>query len=348
LPLSALISLFCAVTVFASGADTVVTLGYLNGTYASQLETSFTQRLSGLDASYQSALAKLGSQSGGDPAAAGWNAADAFRTVIYPRAGETVTLSAGSGLMWYSGAGSANRMLLDVTAGAELAAGGALTAGHRYLAEQETVVTASASSSCAAQGLWKSNATGTPPPTSPFSDVPVGEWYFEPVLYVVERSLFNGTGDGAFSPMGTMDRAMLVTVLYRLAGQPEVSGENPFTDVKDGQWYTKAIIWAVRSGIVTGATPTTFQPDTPVSREQIALQFYRFAASRGLNVSQRADLTAYTDHTLVSGYARDSLSWAVGAGLFQGAGGKLNPGSSATRCEVAVLFQRLDQLLSGA
>lgn len=336
--------LLCAASALGSGESTIVTLSYLNGSYAGQLGRTFAQALSGLDGVCEAALSRLGGQDGGDTDVSGYSSSDTFATTLYPLAGETVTLGALSGLMWYSGSGFAAGPLLDVTDGAELPALGALKAGHRYLCEAETVITASTSASCAVQGLWRTTATGSPPL---FSDVAVGEWYYEGVRYVVERSLFNGTGAGRFSPMTTMDRSMLVTVLYRLAGQPEVTGANPFTDVEPGLWYTSAVIWAAQAGIVTGTPASAFRPDSPVTREQIAVMFQRFAAYIGRDTSQRADLTGYSDCASVSGYAEQSLQWAVGAGLFQGSAGRLNPGGSAMRCEVATLFQRLDALLYG-
>ncbi len=342
--LTLLAVLLCAASALGSGGNTVVTLSYLSGTYAGQLSRTFTQALSALDGVYEAALSRLDGRDGQGAELSGYSSSDTFDTVLYPLAGETVTLGALSGLMWYSGAGFAAGPLLDVTDGAELPAFGALKAGHRYLCEQETVVTASSAASCAVQGLWRTTATGAPPL---FSDVALGEWYYESVRYVVERSLFNGTGEGRFSPMTTMDRSMLVTVLYRLAGQPEVTGANPFTDVGPGLWYTDAVVWAAQAGIVTGTPASAFHPDSPVTREQIAVMFHRFAAYLGRDTSRRADLSGYSDYAGVSGYAVQSLQWAVGEGLFQGSGGRLNPGGSAMRCEVATLFQRLDALISG-
>lgn len=136
-------------------------------------------------------------------------------------------MAAGSGLMWYSGSATTSVALVDVTAGSELPAGASLTAGHRYLAETEAVITASASSSCAAEGLWRTTATGTAPVQSPFRDVANSDWFFDPVMYVVERGLFQGTSGTTFEPMSTMSRSMLVTVLYRLAGQPGGDRDQP-------------------------------------------------------------------------------------------------------------------------
>jgi len=345
LALAALVAAACAVSAFGSGGRTLVTLSYLNGTYASQLRARFTSALSALEASCQTAITRLNGQSA---ASSAWSGSGQFRPA-YPRRGETAVLSEGSGLFWQAGTGTADKVLVDVTDGAELAAGRALAEGHRYLALESTVVTASSDAACALEGYWRTNATGTEPPRALFTDVPVGSWFYEPVRFVVEHNLFNGTGDGKFSPMGGMDRAMLVTVLYRMAGQPAVSGRNPFTDVKDSAWYASAVLWAAQAGLLAGiADDTAFQPTTPITREQIAVMFYRFAARAGCNVSTRGDLGGYADSASITPFAVESLQWAVGTGLFQGADGKLNPKAGAMRCEVATLFQRLNQMLPSA
>ncbi len=331
--------------VFSSGQNTVITLSYLNGTFASQLTDTLRSSLEALDEVYDAAVDKLEEQTGQDLSGSGWTSTDAFQAV-YPLSGETVTLAAGSGLMWYSGSATASAPLVDVTAGTELAAGSPLTAGHRYLAETEAVVTAASSSSCAAEGLWRTTATGTAPVQSPFRDVANSAWYFDAVMYVVERGLFQGTSDTTFAPTDTMSRSMLVTVLYRLAGQPAVSGDIPFSDVPAGTWYTDAVLWASQTGIVTGTSATTFAPDVAVSREQIAVMLHRYCNYFGHDGSARADVSSFSDSGSISSFASDSVSWAVAEGLLQGADGRLSPTSSATRCEVATLLQRFDLWLS--
>ena len=339
----AAVAAVCAFS-FASGQNTLVSLNYLNNTYAGQLTNTLRTGLAGLDAVYEAAVAKRNGQTDGqtDPS---WTATDSIR-MVYPRSGETVTLSAGSGLLWVSGSGSASVMLLDVTAGEELAAGGALKAGHRYLAEEEAVVTASSSAACGAEGLWRTTATGTAPVESPFTDVAIGAWYYDSVMYVVEHKLFTGTGANTFSPTANMNRAMLVTVLYRLAGSPAVSGSMPFADTAEGQWYSNAVLWASQTGIVTGTGADTFSPNQSVTREQIAVMLRRYAAYYGYDTSAAADLSGYSDAGKISGFARDGVSWAVAEGLIKGSGNKLSPKNSASRAEVATLLQRYSGWLS--
>ena len=349
-------SLLLALTVLAAGAvsalassnadKTVVTLSYLNGTYSSQLRQQFTSLLSPLDSAYAAAVKRLNDKTGTQSGNRSWTTSAAF-VPLYPLAGESVTLSAGSGLLWQSGQGSASAALVDVTSGEELAAGQALTAGHRYLAEEETVVTASSSAVCGAEGLWRTTATGTAPVESPFTDVVTGAWYYDSVMYVVEHKLFTGTGANTFSPTANMNRAMLVTVLYRLAGSPAVSGSMPFTDAAEGQWYSNAVIWASQTGIVTGTGADTFSPDQSVTREQIAVMLRRYAAYYGYDTSAAADLSGYSDAGKISGFAQDGVSWAVAEGLIKGSGNKLSPKNSASRAEVATLLQRYSGWLSG-
>ena len=330
---------------FSSGRSTVISLSYLNNTYAVQLADSLRSALDALDQCYDQALEALADRTGQDQPKEGWTATSAFQP-LYPLAGETVTLSAGSGLMWYSGTASASAPLVDVTAGAELPAGGALTAGHRYLAEQGAVITATASSSCATEGLWQTTATGTAPVQSPFRDVSNGDWFFDAVMYVVERGLFQGTSETTFAPADTMDRSMLVTVLHRLAGLPAVSGDLSFSDVPAGSWYTDAVLWAAQTGITGGTGDGAFSPTAPISREQIVVMLCRYCAYFGYDTSARADLSGFADQDSISSFARDSVSWAVAVGLLQGSENHLTPTNSATRCEVATMLQRFDQLLA--
>lgn len=163
LPALALLILVCASAAFSSGSDIAVTLSYLNGTYRQQLTEELTGDLAPLDAACQSALDALAEKTG--QGGAGWTSTDTFQA-LYPGPGETVTLSAGSGLMWYIGLGTADAPLIDVTAGTELPAGGSLQAGHRYLTDTGATVSAGSYASCGAQGAWRTTATGSAPPQS--------------------------------------------------------------------------------------------------------------------------------------------------------------------------------------
>ena len=177
--------------------------------------------------------------------------------------------------------------------------------------------------------------------TISYNDVTAGDWFTSDVIYVTLTGLMNGTGDG-FSPNNNINRAQLVTVLYRMAGQPEVTGENPFTDVPDGQWYTNAVLWAAENNITDGTSETTFSPNNPLTREQMATFFYRFANfEAGEPIEVTGDLSGYTDADLVADYAVDAMTWAVGEGVISGIGNNtLAPDNTASRAQMATVLTR--------
>lgn len=181
-----------------------------------------------------------------------------------------------------------------------------------------------------------------PMPTySDFTDLPADAWYRDSVTYALENGLMNGVGHGKFDPEGELTRAMLVTILYRANGSPAVdSAEHPFTDVESGLWYTDAVIWASQTGLVKGISATTFCPDDPITREQIATILFRLYQSEGNESGNGADLTVFPDRETVSPWAVDAMRWAVGNGLIKGIGGSLSPQANATRAQVATILMR--------
>lgn len=184
--------------------------------------------------------------------------------------------------------------------------------------------------------------------TLPFQDVQPGTWYSDAVRYVYANKLFRGITETKFAPDLAMSRGMLVTVLYRMAGSPDVEGMvNPFADVSQEQYYGNAVTWAAQEGLVKGMTATKFAPNNPVTREQMATILYRFAIAHNFDVSQKGDLSAYPDGNQVMPYAQDAMVWAVGSGILQGnytAGViTLSPCKSATRAQVAVVLMRFLQ-----
>ncbi len=177
--------------------------------------------------------------------------------------------------------------------------------------------------------------------TISYNDVTAGDWFTSDVIYVTLTGLMNGTGDG-FSPNNNINRAQLVTVLYRMAGQPEVTGENPFTDVPDGQWYTDAVLWAAENNITDGTSETTFSPNNPLTREDMATLLYRFADFETEEpIEITGDLSGYTDADLVADYAVDAMTWAVGEGVISGIGNNtLAPDNTASRAQMATVLTR--------
>lgn len=177
----------------------------------------------------------------------------------------------------------------------------------------------------------------------PFTDVPAGAWYYGAAAYAYNNGLFAGDSATTFAPNQTMNRAMLVTVLWSLAGKPAPKGVNTFSDVPNGEWYTNAVTWAAENSVVTGVGSGRFDPNGAVTREQAAVILYKYAQSKGYDVSARADLTAFPDAGSVSDWAQDALAWANATGLIQGTvyGSKtiLDPQGSASRAQVAAILR---------
>lgn len=177
--------------------------------------------------------------------------------------------------------------------------------------------------------------------TVPFTDVKEGDWYYESVAYVYQQGLMTGTSDTAFSPNLTTTRGMIVTILYRMEGSPEAPGWAPFADVSQGKYYADPVAWAAWNGIVNGKSSTSFAPEEPITREQLAAILYRYAQFKGYDVSAQGDLSQFTDQAMIRAYALDAMSWANAEGLITGKGkGVLDPRGPATRAQVAAILQR--------
>ena len=174
-------------------------------------------------------------------------------------------------------------------------------------------------------------------PSAELTDVPQDAWYHTAVDFMVMHELMLGVDEGRFAPESTMTRAQLVTVLYRIAGEPETDGTHGFTDVADGMWYTDAIAWTVQSGVVNGIGDDKFDPDGYVTREQIATILFRYTKSEPVTQDK---LSAFPDADKASSYAVDALNWAVAEGLINGSDGKLLPGETATRAQAAAILTR--------
>ena len=179
---------------------------------------------------------------------------------------------------------------------------------------------------------------------NPFTDVPASHWAHDDITYVYENDLMNGTDGSLFSPESTTTRAQVVTVLYRLAGQPAADWANPFWDVPASAWFHDAVTWAWENDITGGVSSTHFGAGNAVTREQLAAFLYRYAQDQGYDTSARADLSGYSDAGLVSSYATEALSWANATGLITGTTATtLSPKGSATRAQVATILSRFCQ-----
>ena len=179
-------------------------------------------------------------------------------------------------------------------------------------------------------------------PDSPFSDVKDSDWFAEDVEFVYEEGLMQGTSTTTFSPYISTTRGMIVTILYRLEGEPTVTGSCPFTDVKSGSYYEKAITWAAANGVVEGYGNGLFGPDANITREQMAAILYRYSVLKGYDVSVGEDtnILSYNDASSISEYAIPAMQWACGEGLIQGDANNLMPAGQATRAQVAAILHR--------
>lgn len=187
--------------------------------------------------------------------------------------------------------------------------------------------------------LFTADYTQEPGMLLPFTDVSWNHWAYSAVKRVYTRGLMVGVSDTSFAPDQALSRAMLASILYRLAGEPAVTAENPFTDVPADRWYTDAVIWAAENGIVVGCGDGTFRPNAPATRAQTAVMLYAYANFAGRNTSQRADLSAFADAADVPSWALAEMQWANAAQLILGRDGKLlAPNAETTRAEMASIL----------
>ena len=183
-------------------------------------------------------------------------------------------------------------------------------------------------------------------PSTNFTDVEENGWYHTGVDFMVKNGFMNGVADDAFDVDGNLTRAQLVTILYRIAGEPESTATNPFADVADGQWYTNAVIWAYQNNVTNGVSATEFAPEENVTREQMVAFFARYAKLAGVDTTAKGDLKAFADASSVSAYAVPAMTWAVEAGLIKGVGeNKLDPTGNSTRGQVATVIVRYATLV---
>ena len=186
------------------------------------------------------------------------------------------------------------------------------------------------------------------PVGEPFLDVNEGDWFYDAVAYAYENGLMDGVGGNRFAPNSATTRAQLVTILYRMEGQPAVSGDLPFTDVESGTWYTDAILWAAQNGIVNGVNDTEFAPGNDLTREQLVTILYRYAESKGYDVSASADLAGYPDGEEIQAYAREAMAWAVAENIIRGMeDDTLKPAGNASRAQIATIFMRFCEGVAG-
>ena len=196
---------------------------------------------------------------------------------------------------------------------------------------------------------WETATEGEeqqPTETTTFTDVPADAWYASAVEYVAENGIMNGVGDNLFDPEGSLTRAMFVTMLYRMEGEPAIVAQQTFSDVASDAYYAQAVAWAHENGVVNGVSETEFDPDAPIAREQMAAMMYRTAQYHGQGFEGLyAMQLEYPDAAEISEYAVEAVMWCTMNGVFTGTdGGRFAPADDSTRAEAAAVFQRFSTL----
>lgn len=346
-----LLVLACGSYALSSG-DSLISLSYLKNTFIpdalaqgekaadAKLQSTYDAAKSTLDKLQQGYLGQESGTSG------------SYSATLQPRSwkgGDKVELSTGSGLLMVSGTAVVTHSgaFIDVTEGSEVSSGSRLTAGHRYLAGEDTSAVITVSSGAAQMGVQGSYIyTDGGGSAIPFYDVSTQDWFYTQVCYAYERGLFSGIDAAHFGPYEAMDRAMLMTVLYQLAGAPRdelLSADASFSDVSDSAWYASFVKWGAAQGITAGTGPNTFGPELKVTREQIVVLLHSFIRNYlGQAADARADLSGYQDLSKASAWATDSLAWAVAEGIVSSTSSSaltLSPQNSATRAEVAAMLR---------
>ena len=185
-------------------------------------------------------------------------------------------------------------------------------------------------------------------PSRAFPDLDTGKWYHRFVDYAIENGLMGDAGNGAFSPNGTLTRAQVITVLWRLEGEPQATNAISFTDVSDGQWYTEVIRWAVREGIMGGYDDGSFGPNNPIKWQELAAILYRYAGYKGYDVTAKGDPASFTDPAEIGGWAYEAMQWAAGKDLIRDdGGGAIHPAGNIKRCEFAATITRFMENVAG-
>lgn len=335
-----------AMAVGSGSADPMISRSYWENTYLPGLAEALRQQANEDTQSVYSAVADRLDEAGkADLEAAAGEKGGGF-TLVQLQPGDTLKLKKGAGAVVQSGGAALSAgALVDVTDGVEVLAGEDLAETHRCVVTSADATLRQTRSGTVAYTGEGSVATADPATSGkalPFTDVAPGQWFYDAVAFVYEKGYFSGTSATTFDPNSYMDRAMVATVLHRLAGSERVDAPAAFADVPVGQWYTQGVAWASAKGIVNGMGDGNYQPQTPVTREQLVTMLYRFERDyRQAAVPAAGSLDGFADGSAVSSWAGDAMRWAIGAGLIQGRdAGRLDPLGTATRAEVATILQR--------
>lgn len=358
LTVAVLIALACSAYAVSSG-DSLISLSYLKNTFipnavdqgenaaSKKLQETYGHAESALDQFQKEQLGQSGSTSG------------SYSASFSPREwknGDRVELSTGTGIFLFNGTATVthNGAFIDVTQGSEVASGSRLSSGHRYLTGEDTVADVTVHSGAAQLGVQGGYVlTSSSNASIPFYDISTFDWFYTPVCYAYEHGLFSGVDTTHFGPYAPMDRAMLMTVLYRMAGSPEdelLSADANFDDVPERAWYSAYVKWGADQGITAGIGGSAFGPELKVTREQIVVLLHSFLRNYlGESGDTRADLSGYQDLSKASPWAREALSWAVAEGIVGSTSSDalmLSPQNSATRAEVATMLRAFAEKVS--
>lgn len=320
-----------------SQSDPLISLEYLKETFQPALLQQIDSKVeTSVSASYQKVVEKV---------TQGSSESSVGLTMKTQHRNDTVTLDQGSVILLTAGSATAfvsHGELVDVTTGTA-SSQGMLIPGHRYLVgEGATAVSTMFSDTVklAVEGNSSIHTAGAS--VTPFTDLSSTDWYYSYVTYAYKRGLLSGVSADVFAPKTSVTRAMLATILYRLADSPSMTANIPFTDVPAGQWYSTPVTWAVGAGVVNGVGENKFAPAAPVTREQLAVMLRNYALSYlGQQDPGTGSTASFQDKNLISSWANDSVRWAVGQGILAGRDdGRLDPSGTATRAEVCTILQR--------
>ncbi len=348
--------LLTGVSLAASGGDSLISLSYLNQKFIPSLVAQGKElRDKQLNQAYQTALRRLEETAGGSQSGGGDGSLSPDLRVRSFARGDLLRLSTGSSFFLQDGAVGLTHdgVVVDVTKGTTVPSGADLTAGHRYLIGEDTSAQLTVRSGLAKAGMQGSGRleeSGVP--AAPFVDVTDRDWYRLAVDFVYSNQLFAGMGNDRFSPQSKMDRAMMMTVLYHLAGSPEeerLSATAVFTDVPRDVWYTTFVAWAADHHVSAGTGEGKFSPLQPVTRQQVVVLLHNFAINYlHMDLKERADLSVCTDRSRIAFWAEEPVSWALGSGVMAlSAQGTVEPERSATRAEVASMLMNFSQRYLG-
>lgn len=334
----------------AASGDSLISLSYLMETFFPQAERAWEDAANAaLDKTYRQSLDDLATAAGRNGDQGGVLTSADLRAREWSD-GQIITLQTGGGCLLLDGVAQVthNGAVVDITDGCEVASGGRLTVGHRYLVGEDTAAQLLILSGWASVGVEGSYTVspGIEDPT-PFADVSRNDWFYSAVSYVYGNKLFAGVESHRFGAGIVMTRGMLMTVLYQLAGAPVnelAAADVVLTDVPDDAWFAPYVRWGVSQGVATGTGNGTFSPNLQITREQVVVLLYSFAHNYlGRTMSPGADLSGYQDGDKVSSWAVEPMQWAASVGVISGASDGaalyLNPQGYAGRAEVAAMLR---------